>query len=248
MPCAAESPPHSTLTECLDSVSLLSSVALLWPWAWTPQSNLFTRHSSLWQSTFKLSFYNKNSHFWLYEPCDLDPEDSKLAFFTWHLSLWCTDHQVKLRYKRFSSSKHIIQTKINLKKINICDDLDLKHSNPIFWPMMIYHQTSSEDIVKTYLDYITLLWRPQPNLFTWHSTPQWMNDAPPHQIWLQKVAQFISSGPSQTHGLTDRMIPHPTTPKNNINKRHFIMLEGIVVTKFVFRSHKSSNQHRSAEP
>ena len=112
---------------------------------------------------------------------------------------------------------------------------------------MIYHQTSSEDIVKTYLDYITLLWRPQPNLFTWHSTPQWMNDAPPHQIWLQRVAQCISSGQSQTHGLTDRMIPHPTTPKNNINKRHFITLEGIVVTKFVFRSHKSSNQHRSIE-
>ena len=43
----------------------------LWPWPWIQQSNLFTRHSSLWKWTVKLSWlpkdqqfrtYNRNSH------------------------------------------------------------------------------------------------------------------------------------------------------------------------------------------
>ena len=58
------------------------------------QSNLFTRHSSLWTCTVKLSWsppknqqfrtYNRTSHIWLYEPkfsyCDLDLEDRNPFF------------------------------------------------------------------------------------------------------------------------------------------------------------------------
>jgi len=43
-----------------------SSEPSLWPWPWIQQSNLFTRHSSLWTCTVKLSRSPKNQQFRTY--------------------------------------------------------------------------------------------------------------------------------------------------------------------------------------
>ena len=79
-------------------------------------------------------------------------------------------YQTKFSYKRFS--KDIIRTLTEI--LNLCCDLDLEHSNPMFYwtfwlTMMIYPQTrlpcrriiSSENIAET-LNQTVIIWKRKP--------------------------------------------------------------------------------------
>ena len=72
----------------------------LWPWPWTQQSNLFTRHSCLWWHTIKVWLqkdqhhcgYSRNDHILIYEPSLWRwPWRQQNSSFIWHSgSWWCT--------------------------------------------------------------------------------------------------------------------------------------------------------------
>ena len=101
-----------------------SSEPSLWPWL--QQSNLFTRHSSLWTCTVKLSWLpNKISssehitEIVIFDCMNQNPATVTLTLRTEthfsQLTLWLImmSHYTRFVYKWFSDASDIIQTNIN---------------------------------------------------------------------------------------------------------------------------------------
>ena len=116
------------------------SEPLLWPWSWTQQSHFSTGHTSLWCCTIKSSLAANglavqkiiHSHILMIQNFAVTWHWTLwTSFSAWNFGLWCCITIPGLITK-CSVVQKISSGQIFINILNLCCDLDLKHSNPIF--------------------------------------------------------------------------------------------------------------------